>query len=708
MAANVSAPDATRQTSPTQTLHYVLRLLMAAYPVDHVCVCGYRQEAGHIERLADHPGDLPAAVRSLLQRRVAHFLAGQPASPLFLADHDLAETGFASGLILPLRVQDVLIGALALLSHQPEVYDDDMLRRLAEPVSLARLVLENMYLYDALAQNIIISQLVLLTAQTIVDNPSPQQIIDVLRERLFDTHVTSSAILLYGPVSEDRAYGPFDYLEMAGSWSKRRGSGVGLGTKIYLTDYPEYLQRLDRRETLVFGSKDLPDFINRLDPFVRSILRAERVRALTLLPLHAGQRRIGALMVGSDRPHVFSSAELQIYYTIGEFLGISAMAQILQQQHDLVQQGRAALLDAVTDGVVMVLPDAAGARVLTVNKLFSSMFGLPQDVAQGLLLPELLKQMRIPEDVREEFRRSWTSIPVRDPAQQRGEFHMTHSEGIRMDFEWYSAPVYQGSRVLGRIYTFHDVTAERTAVRVRSAFLSRVSHELRTPLTSIHGFAEFILEAVGNDLPPLAREYTEIILASARHLRTVFNDMIELTRADAGELRLNLVRTHLPDVIIDVTAQLEFQYKKRGQTVVMELDDDLPPVNVDTDRIVQVIINLLGNAVKFAPAGSTIRVSTQYIESPPELPASAPSDIILPGILVRVLDEGPGLRREDLEPIFAPFFRTEWAQQHQIEGTGLGLAVARSIIELHRGKIWAEASSTAAPGGRFLFFLPST
>ena len=705
MAAHVSA-DAIRQTSPTQTLHYILRLLMAESPVDHVCICSYREETAQIERLADYPTELSPSIRSLIQRRVVQFLAEQSAAPLFLSTDELNDTGFASALILPLWVQDKLIGALALLSRQPDVYNIKTLQQLAEPVSLVRLVLENLYLYDALAQNIIIAQLVLLTAQTIVDNPSPQQIIDVLRERLFDNHVTSSAILLYGPVSEDRANGPFDYLEMAGSWSKRRGSGVALGTKIYVGGHPDYLQRLDKRETLVFSSKDLPDFITQLDPFVRSILRAERVRALTLLPLHAGQRKIGALMVGSDRPHNFSNAELQIYHTIGEFLGISAMAQILQQQHDLVQQGRAALLDAVTDGVVMVLPDAAGARVLTVNNLFTSMFGVPQNIAQGLLLPELLERMQIPEGVRQDFRRSWTSIRVRDPSQQRGEFHMTNSEGAAMDIEWYSAPVYQGARVLGRIYTFHDVTAERNAVRVRSAFLSRVSHELRTPLTSIHGFAEFILEAAKDDLPPLAREYTEIILTSARHLRTVFNDMIELTRADAGEVKLNLVRTHLPDVIIDVTAQLEFQYKKRGQTVVMELDDDLPPVNVDIDRIVQVIINLMGNAIKFSPEGRTIRINTQYVSTLEDLPPSAPPDVLLPGILVRVLDEGPGLAKEDIEPIFAPFFRTEWAQQQQIEGTGLGLAVARTIIELHRGKIWAEASTTQTPGGRFLFWLP--
>jgi signal transduction histidine kinase len=297
---------------------------------------------------------------------------------------------------------------------------------------------------------------------------------------------------------------------------------------------------------------------------------------------------------------------------------------------------------------------------------------------------------------------------VRDPSTQIGEFHMVHSEGYPLDIAWYSAPVYQNpNQIMGRIYTFHDVTAERNAVRVRSAFLSRVSHELRTPLTSIHGFAEFILEAVGDDLPPLAREYTEIILSSAKHLRTVFTDMIELTRAEAGELKLNLREAHLPDVIISVVAQLELQYKQRQQTVVMELDDELPSVNIDVDRMIQVLANLITNAIKFSPEKGTIRITTQQIITVDDLPAHAPPEVMLPGVIVRVSDQGPGISKPDIDEVFVPFFRTDWARQHQVEGTGLGLAVSRSIIELHRGVIWIEPATDKHPGGHFLFSLPT-
>jgi two-component system phosphate regulon sensor histidine kinase PhoR len=315
--------------------------------------------------------------------------------------------------------------------------------------------------------------------------------------------------------------------------------------------------------------------------------------------------------------------------------------------------------------------------------------------------------MQLPEGVRHELRASWLSTPVRDPAVRRGEFRLVTSEGQPLDVEWYSAPVYQESTVLGRIYTFHDVSPERSAQRLRAAFLSRISHELRTPLTSIRGFAEFILEATGDKLPDLAREYTEIILNSAKHLNTVFTDMIEITRADAGELKLHKIEAHLPDIIIDVVARLELQYKARRQQVIMELDDDLPLASVDVDRLAQVLTNLIANAIKYSPEASKIRITTQMIASPDALPDSAPLDVVIPAILVTVKDEGKGLTAEEAEKVFMPFFRTEDAKAQRIEGVGLGLAVTRSIVEVHRGKIWAIPSNSRVKGGCFMFTIPT-
>jgi signal transduction histidine kinase len=233
-----------------------------------------------------------------------------------------------------------------------------------------------------------------------------------------------------------------------------------------------------------------------------------------------------------------------------------------------------------------------------------------------------------------------------------------------------------------------------------------VSHELRTPLTSIQGFAEFILEATSDKLPDLAREYTEIILSSAKRLKTIFDEMIQITRADAGKLQLNKEDAHLPDLIIDVGAQMELQYKQRKQQLLLDLDDDLPPVNIDVTKITQVLVNLMTNAIKYSPEGGKISVSTRLVSGIEALPEDAPKDIVLPAILVSISDDGKGLSREEADQVFMPFFRTEEARKNKIEGVGLGLAVTRSIIEVHRGKIWA-VPRPRAEGGCFQLTLPT-
>ncbi|MEP7292069.1 MAG: ATP-binding protein, partial [Chloroflexota bacterium] len=599
---------------------------------------------------------------------------------------------------------DALSGVLALFSAQPDAYQSAALTLCATPVSLIRVMLENHHLYTVLGQNLKTAQSILQTAQAVAENPSPQHVVNILRDTLFESHVSSCAMLLYGPVREDSPNGPFEYLELRGSWSKRHGSGIGIGVRLYMKDYPDLLEQLETREIVTFPSVNR--IKNQFDPLIRGFLKAERLSSLTLIALQSSRQRLGVLAIGTNHKHQFNERELQSYRTASEFLTISAMAQLLQQQRERMEQNRAALLDAVTDGVVMVMPYGRGGHVLTVNKRFSRMFEVQEKRAEGDTLIHLLGQMQLPEGVRQELHASWLSTPVRDPAVRRGEFKMVTTEGQPLDVEWYSAPVYQETHVLGRIYTFHDATPQRTAERLRATFLSRISHELRTPLTSIRGFAEFILEATGDKLPDLAREYTEIILDSAKHLNNVFTDMIEITRADAGELKLSKTEAHLPDIVIGVVARMELQYKARKQQVIMDLDDDLPPVSVDIDRITQVLTNLLSNAIKYSPEGGKIRIGTQLLVSTDTLPDLVPVDVVLPAVLVTVSDSGKGLDSDEADKVFMPFYRTDDAKINRIEGVGLGLAVTRSIVEVHRGKIWAVPHGKQAKGGCFMFTVP--
>lgn len=642
-----------------------------------------------------------------LLRRLRDVLAaikpsGSPSHDPFAVD--LESDHWQSALAFPLLMPDQVIGLVVLLAKRRSAFDPYSISSVQPLVSAAGKVLENDHLHNLRAENLATAQSILVAAQAIAENTSPQNVVDILQMTLLGPHVTSCALLLYGPQRENSSPEPYEYLEIVGTWSQRHGNGVGTGVRLYLRDYPDLLERLERERILTF--QNARQLRQRLDPLSRAFMRAERIRAMTLIGLRSSHYNLGIMFIGTNQRYTFTERELRSYFIVSEFLAISAMAQLLRQQHDRVQQARAALMDAVTDGVIMTLPGGRGGMVLTVNKRFTRMFGVSEQRAQGRALEDLIEMMILPEDVRADLRVAWLTVPVSAPETQRGHFQWIGTDGMPLEMEWYSAPVYEREQVLGRIYTLHDVTAERTAMRMRARFLSGVSHELRTPLTSIKGFAEFILEQYRDQLPDMAREYIEIIRAQASHLNNTFRDIIDLSRADAGELRLKKTDAHLVDIIIDAVAGMEMRFKERHQRVIMDIDDDLPPVYVDIDRIMQTINNLLSNANKYSPEKGRITISTKAIYSAEALPTSAPPDVTLPAIMVTILDEGKGLSPEEAVQVFQPFHRAEEARRAKIEGAGLGLAVTRGIVEMHRGKIWAEPRSAGSGGGVFRFTLP--
>ena len=701
-------PFNARRDHAAGMLSHLLQKITADVPTDLACVYAYSSDLGQLEFVGAYP-DLASGseIENSIQEVIALSIPLLTSDHLCLTREYLQRTQFECGIAFPLLLADEMAGVIGVFSEQADAYGEPERKQVQSWLPLVESVLEN----RRLREDQTVAQAIQHVAQGIGENPEPQDLVDILHEYMCGPHICTCVMMSYGPVREDRPNGPFDYLEVRGSWSRRSGSANGLGMKIYLDSYPDFLTQLDEQKVIITQLNE--KIISQYDPLIRAFLRAQNMHTTMLIALHAGQRRMGAIFVATDVPYQFSSREIRGYQMVSEFVSMSTMAHILQQQHDFVQRGRAALLDAVTDGVMMVLPNEVtahtsdSAHVLTVNLGFTRMFKMNQTKAQGLSIAQVMELMQIPQDVRHDLHNQWASIPIRDPLVQRGEFNMTHPDGFPAAIEWYSAPVHHDNRVMGRMYIFHDASASRTAANLRANFVSRVSHELRTPLTSIRGFAEFMLEELGDELPDLAREYTEIILNSARHLNALFSEVIEITRADTGEMNLHLTQTHLPDLIINVVASLELSYKERGQTVVMELDDDVPPVLVDENRITQVLTNLLNNAINYTPPDTRIRIRMDSINTPAQLPTGTPPDVVIPAILVTFSDEGPGLSQEDAEQVFMPFYRTKDARVGFAEGSGLGLTIARSIIELHRGKIWAEPRKRGRRGARFLFTLPT-
>jgi signal transduction histidine kinase len=227
--------------------------------------------------------------------------------------------------------------------------------------------------------------------------------------------------------------------------------------------------------------------------------------------------------------------------------------------------------------------------------------------------------------------------------------------------------------------------------QVKSDFISIVSHELRTPLTSIKAFTELILIK-----PQMTAERRNKLLMIVNNetdrLARLINDVLDLTKIESGKLSWNVTKVSLEDIIQTSVSGIQSLADNKSLVMTTSVTRPLPLIFGDRDRLIQVITNILSNAIKFTPQGGKIQITAHQGETPK------------PQLVVAVSDTGVGIPTEDLKLIFDKFRRSGDILTNNTEGTGLGLTITRQIIEYHGGTIWAE--STPGRGSVFTFTLP--
>lgn len=241
----------------------------------------------------------------------------------------------------------------------------------------------------------------------------------------------------------------------------------------------------------------------------------------------------------------------------------------------------------------------------------------------------------------------------------------------------------------GTVVSIRNVSERARVERMKDEFVLTASHELRSPLTSVQGFAELlILER--DKLDDSQAETVQIILDNSRHLVQLLNDLLDLARSDVGRLSIKPVPTEVAPLVEDVVRTLSVRADGNHQRLVTEIDPDTPPIRVEPERIRQVLINLLTNAVEYTPEGSTVRVE-----------AGRRAD----EVEIAVIDNGGGIPPNELSHIFERFTRGDAGLTQRVGGTGLGLAISKSLVELHGGAI--NVSSTVGEGSTFRVVLPA-
>jgi signal transduction histidine kinase len=249
--------------------------------------------------------------------------------------------------------------------------------------------------------------------------------------------------------------------------------------------------------------------------------------------------------------------------------------------------------------------------------------------------------------------------------------------------------------------------AAETANRAKSQFLANMSHELRTPLNAIIGFSELLSDRTFGDLNVRQLKYSNNILSSGRHLLQLINDILDLSKVEAGSLELNCTLFQVSGALQSAHSIVKVLAHKKSIQLNFAVSPTLPQVFADEAKFKQIMYNLLSNAIKFTPEGGSVSVSAETDTlSPDALATDQGHSSSLKCLKVVVTDTGIGIHPNDHERVFNEFEQVDSSYGRQQQGTGLGLALTKRFVEMHGGRIWVESEGIQGAGSKFLFILP--
>lgn len=372
---------------------------------------------------------------------------------------------------------------------------------------------------------------------------------------------------------------------------------------------------------------------------------------------------------------------------------VGLLAQTLNQMTDQlemkikeVSDDRAqllAMLIAMVEGVMVL--DYRGT-VVQVNPALERMFALGLTESRGRHYADLIRHEGLNQIV---------SSVLETRSGQGGEITLSPSgRCLRVE-----ASIAGGSREQEAcaVFVFHDMTELRRLEKIRKDFVANVSHELRTPLTSIKGYVEALLDG-GKDEPETAAAFLEIIMRQSNRLNLILDDLLQLSQIESGQVLFRHEPVELRALLERTVAVIKPLADKKRHTLDLALPDEFVVIEGDEERLVQVFINLLENAVKYTPDDGRITVGIRPV-------AQSRGTAERPMVEIVVADSGIGIPDADRPRVFERFYRVDKARSRELGGTGLGLAIVKHIVEAHGGQVWVEGN--VPRGSRFVVHLPA-
>ena len=429
----------------------------------------------------------------------------------------------------------------------------------------------------------------------------------------------------------------------------------------------------------------------RKDPmFQARTMEKEGVISLAMVPIVSKQRAMGFIAVGSKKFHKFTKREVRLLVAFSSQLG-SALENA--QLYDEVNKEKAYIENLVDNAGDAIISTDVEDRILTWNHGAEVIFGYSKEETVGQSLTILLPSHRAGEleEIRDKVRITGVIRNL--------EVRRIRKDGIIIEASLAVSPIRdKDDNVIGFLHLARDVTEKKRYEqrlkeldKMKSAFVSNVSHELRTPLTSIKASADNMLDRLIGDLNAKQVGYLTRIKSNSDRLARLINDLLDLSTIEAGKIDLRPANIPLVTLVKEAAESLRpVAAEKLINLTVMSADPGVIAW-ADRDKVIQVLMNLIGNALKFTPTRGEVTVAVAKNSAA--------------WMQISVTDTGPGIPAEEVNKVFGRFYQIGQAGTQKTQGTGLGLAISKALVEMHGGKIWVE--SEAGKGSTFSFTLPA-
>jgi len=635
-------------------------------------------------------------------------LIGDAAEVEALGGRTFGEGQPRSIVAVPIMLGEKVIGMLSAQSYRPHVYteeDQQILSILANQAAVAiqngRLFAETRRLADELEQRVIER-----TAELAREQRNTETLLRILTEASstldIDRALNRTLALLNDAIGAEQGA-----ILMVNPEDNTIHYRAGYG---YVTPV---LHERDRATPLKVGEglagwviknrkAVLIDDVRKDPRWVALPMSSPLHRSVIAVPLMVGEDAIGAVMVFHRQEGYFTQDHLNLVQAIGTQVSVAInnaqLYELIRDQAERlgsmlrVQQVEAsrqqAILEAVADGVLVT--DASNI-ITFVNPSAERLLGLENRQIVGRSLEQFVGLFGRAAQTWMNTIRSWSEDP--------STYHVgdTYAEQLNLDngriILVHLAPVIWRNDFLGTVSIFRDITHEVEVDRLKSEFVATVSHELRTPMTSIKGYVDLLLMGAAGALNENQTHFLEIVRSNTERLSVLVNDLLDISRIEAGRISLSFqpldLRAIAEDVIADVLRRS--QEENKPMAVSLEVAAELPAVRGDPERVRQILDNLVSNAYHYTPANGKITVAIHPLDGE---------------VQVDVQDNGIGIPPADQEHVFERFFRGEHPLVLATPGTGLGLSIVQQLVKMHAGRIWLESSGIPGEGSTFSFTLP--